>query len=48
MGLELMESFPTYLKSIRDMDDILCSVEGGSAWSIEGRRDSQLSCLPPS
>ncbi|RMZ82570.1 hypothetical protein DV738_g1477, partial [Chaetothyriales sp. CBS 135597] len=35
MGLELMESFPTYLKSIRDMDDILHSFHGCPNWSIE-------------
>ncbi|PYH40874.1 type I polyketide synthase, partial [Aspergillus saccharolyticus JOP 1030-1] len=36
MGLQLMESFPTYLKSIRDMDDVLHSIrQDAPSWSIE-------------
>lgn len=34
-----MESFPTYLKSIRDMDDILSSIKGGPSWGIEGKEN---------
>ncbi|KAI8631178.1 hypothetical protein F5Y19DRAFT_463515 [Xylariaceae sp. FL1651] len=36
MGKELMENIPSYLKSIRDMDDILQSLgEDAPAWTIE-------------
>ncbi|KAI1176523.1 hypothetical protein F4777DRAFT_587930 [Nemania sp. FL0916] len=36
MGKELMESIPSYLKSIREMDDILQSLgEDAPSWSIE-------------
>lgn len=39
MGLQLMDSFPVFLRSIRAMDDILLSVREGSGWGIEGQED---------
>jgi len=36
MGLDLMETFPTYLKSIRDMDKALRSLSEQPNWTIEG------------
>jgi len=36
MGLDLMESFPTYLKSIRNMDQALGSLSEAPKWTIEG------------
>jgi hypothetical protein len=36
MGLDLMESFPTYLKSIRNMDQALRSLSETPKWTIEG------------
>ena len=35
MGLELMNSFPTYLKSIRDMDRVLGKLPDPPSWRIE-------------
>lgn len=39
MGLELMDSFPTYLKSIRDMDSVLGRLHDPPSWRIEGIHD---------
>ncbi|KAK8112196.1 uncharacterized protein PG998_008653 [Apiospora kogelbergensis] len=36
MGLDLMDSFPTYLKSIRQMDRVLQSLSEAPSWTIEG------------
>lgn len=43
MGLDLMDSFPTYLQSIRNMDRALKSLTEAPSWTIEGR--SLLSLL---
>lgn len=37
MGMELMKTFPRYLKTIRDLDDVLKSLEESPEWTIEGR-----------
>lgn len=37
-----MESFPTYLRSVRYMDDILRSIKGGPVWSLEGKESPQI------
>ncbi len=43
MGLDLMDSFPTYLQSIRNMDRALKSLTEAPSWTIEGR--SHPSCF---
>ncbi|KAG9239274.1 hypothetical protein BJ875DRAFT_525239 [Amylocarpus encephaloides] len=35
MGLNLMESFPTYLKSIRNLDQTLAKLSEAPSWTIE-------------
>jgi acyl transferase domain-containing protein len=37
MGKELMQSFPTYLQTIRNLDQVLQSLgQDAPSWSIEG------------
>lgn len=37
MGRDLMDSFPTYLQSIRQMDRVLQSLSEAPSWAIEGQ-----------
>ena len=37
MGLDLMNSFPTYLQAIRDMDVVLGNLRDPPTWLIEGK-----------
>lgn len=36
MGLDLLDSFPTYLETIRTLDSFLLALESPPAWKIEG------------
>jgi acyl transferase domain-containing protein len=36
MGRELMRDFPSFMDSIRSMDEVLQSVEHAPSWTIEG------------
>jgi acyl transferase domain-containing protein len=36
MGRELMQDFPSFMDSIRSMDEVLQSVEHAPSWTIEG------------
>ena len=37
MGLQLMNAFPTYLKSIQDMDVVLQGLTEPPSWTLEGQ-----------
>lgn len=42
MGVDLMQSFPPYLETIRRLDNVLRSLECSPTWTLEGDHDGTI------